>query len=132
MRIYTHSECTEHLVPDGHSERPNRLTTLLAHLEKTGIASELPYFEAKPIDKEQALLVHKLRHLEELERLVPSMLGQPSQMILLTGPMRLECTIMNSLLKLEKVTRMFTLLPLLMSLGTVEDGVLVMAQNTRM
>ena len=71
MRIYTHSECTEHLVPDGHSERPNRLTTLLAHLEKTGIASELPYFEAKPIDKEQALLVHKLRHLEELDRLVP-------------------------------------------------------------
>ena len=58
MRIYTHSECTEHLVPDGHSEQPNRLTTLLAHLEKTGIASELPYFEAKPIDTEQALLVH--------------------------------------------------------------------------
>jgi len=71
MRIYTHSKCIEHLVPDGHSERPDRLTHLLAHLEQTGIARELPYFEATPIQREQALLVHKSKHMEELDRLVP-------------------------------------------------------------
>ena len=71
MRIYTHSKCIEHLVPEGHSERPDRLTHLLAHLEQTGIARELPYFEATPIQREQALLVHKSKHMEELDRLVP-------------------------------------------------------------
>ena len=71
MRIYTHSKCIDHLVPEGHSERPDRLTHLLAHLEQTGIARELPYFEASPISKERALLVHKSKHMEELDRLVP-------------------------------------------------------------
>ena len=71
MRIYTHSKCINHLVPEGHSERPDRLTHLLAHLEQTGIARELPYFEASPISKERALLVHKSKHMEELDRLVP-------------------------------------------------------------
>ena len=71
MRIYTHPKCINHLVPKGHSERPDRLTHLLAHLEQTGIARELPYFEASPISKERALLVHKSIHMEELDRLVP-------------------------------------------------------------
>ena len=71
MRIYTHSKCINHRVPEGHSERPDRLTHLLAHLEQTGIARELPYFEASPISRERALLVHKSRHMEELDRLVP-------------------------------------------------------------
>ncbi len=71
MRIYTHPTCIEHEVPAGHSERPDRLTHLLAHLEKTGMSREIPYHQATSINKKQVLKAHDLAHYKELERLVP-------------------------------------------------------------
>ena len=71
MRIYTHSACTEHKVPEGHSEQPDRLIHLLSHLEHTGISKQIPYYQATPINREQALKVHDLELYQELERLTP-------------------------------------------------------------
>ena len=69
MRIYTHSTCIEHEVPAGHSEQPDRLIHLLAHLDQTGMSKEIPYYQAAPIDKTQALKAHDADHYQELERL---------------------------------------------------------------
>lgn len=71
MRIYTHSTCIQHKVPEGHSEQPDRLIHLLAHLDHTGISREIPYHQATPIHQEQALKVHDLELYQELERLTP-------------------------------------------------------------
>ena len=72
MRIYTHATCIEHRVPEGHSEQPDRLVHLLAHLEKIGMSQQVDYFQATPITKEQALKVHDPDLYDELERLLPT------------------------------------------------------------
>ena len=37
MHIYTHPEFTHHEVAEGHPERPERLTYLMAHLAREGL-----------------------------------------------------------------------------------------------
>ena len=42
MHIYTHPEFLNHEVAEGHAERPERLSHLLAHLQREGILSDSP------------------------------------------------------------------------------------------
>ena len=50
MRIYTHADCIAHPVPEGHPERPARLSHLLGHLDAVGITQDSPLLTAPAID----------------------------------------------------------------------------------
>ena len=69
VRIYSHAECIRHETPDGHPERPDRLTFLLAHLEQTGFTQDHPVLEALPVADE---LVHQAHHPKLMHRLKQS------------------------------------------------------------
>ena len=43
MHIYTHPEFLNHEVAEGHAERPERLSHLLAHLQREGILTTARY-----------------------------------------------------------------------------------------
>ena len=66
MRIYSHLDCVNHETPEGHPERPDRLASLLAHLDQTGFTQDHPVLEASPIGDE---LVRQAHHPELLQRL---------------------------------------------------------------
>ena len=69
MRIYSHAECISHETPDGHPERPDRLTFLLTHLEQTGFTQDHPVLEALPVAD---ALVRQAHHPELIHRLKQS------------------------------------------------------------
>ena len=66
LRIYTHEDCLEHLVPEHHPERPARLAFLIEHLERTGFTKDYPLQVAPQIGKvlmghaHDATLIHQL------------------------------------------------------------------------
>ena len=65
-----HPLCVEHRLQPQHPEAPERLTTLLAHLERTGLAADLERIDDAPgVSAEDVARVHSdalPRHLEAL------------------------------------------------------------------
>ena len=66
LRIYTHEDCLEHLVPEHHPECPARLAFLIEHLERSGFTKDYPLQVAPQIGKvlmghaHDATLIHQL------------------------------------------------------------------------
>jgi acetoin utilization deacetylase AcuC-like enzyme len=58
----------EHRTPPGHPERPERLESVLKHLERTGRMSRLVAIPAEPCAMEWIERVHPRAHVEELRR----------------------------------------------------------------
>lgn len=71
LKIYTHPTCVEHLVAEGHPERPERLASLVNHLHESGISQDYPLIDATPASPEDILRVHPSAYLAHLERRVP-------------------------------------------------------------
>lgn len=69
-RLYTHPIYLEHLTPDGHPERPDRIRAIEAQLEEPGFE----YLDRKrsPLgDEASILLAHPESYLEDLRRKIP-------------------------------------------------------------
>ena len=71
MNILTHPLCAEHLVPEGHPERPDRITSLIDHLRQTGLTDDYPLLRASSAAAEDILRAHPAAYLGELESLKP-------------------------------------------------------------
>ncbi len=71
MHIYTHDTCLEHTVAQGHPERPERLSHLLAHLQNCGISREYPTRLAPTATPADVLRAHPQTHLGFLESMRP-------------------------------------------------------------
>ena len=71
MRIYTHTECLAHRVPEGHPERPARLSHLLNHLDDLGLTQDHPPHTAPTIDNAVVNAAHHAAYLAGLEQQQP-------------------------------------------------------------
>ena len=71
MLLYTHGRCLEHAMQRRHPERPERLSELLAHFERTGLAGSLIHREAPAVDPNDVARVHTRPYLELLTELSP-------------------------------------------------------------
>ena len=71
MHIYTHASCIAHEVTPGHPERSERLTSLLEHLQRTGITGQYPLRQASAASAEDLLRAHPQSHLDFIESMAP-------------------------------------------------------------
>ncbi len=71
MHIYTHALCTQHEVPHGHPERPERLQSSLTHLHDCGISQDHPLSEAPAVQQADVLRAHPASHIDMLEATAP-------------------------------------------------------------
>ena len=67
MRIYTHPEYLNHLVMDGHPERPERLVHLMNHWQRIGLTQDFQMIEPQPIPSERILAAHSQSHMDFLQ-----------------------------------------------------------------
>lgn len=65
--LITHSDCFDHVVPDGHPERPARLKAVLRALEGKALLQE----EAPLATDAQLRSVHPQAHMDALEAAIP-------------------------------------------------------------
>ena len=65
--LITHSDCFDHVVPDGHPERPARLKAVLRALEGKALSHE----EAPLATDAQLRSVHPQAHMDALEAAIP-------------------------------------------------------------
>ena len=72
MRIYTHAECLNHLVMDGHPERPERLSYLMNHLQQVGFTDDFSVITPPPIPPARILAAHSQAHVDFLQASRPS------------------------------------------------------------
>ena len=80
MRLYTHPEYLNHLVIDGHPERPERLSYLMNHLQTLGITDDVDLVKPLAIPEERILAAHSQLHLDFL------LASQPEEGILPLDP----------------------------------------------
>jgi acetoin utilization deacetylase AcuC-like enzyme len=69
-RLYEHAVFLEHLVPEGHPERPDRLRALNAALEHENF-NKLDRIEAPTANEDAVLLAHPEAHLLSVMRAMP-------------------------------------------------------------
>jgi acetoin utilization deacetylase AcuC-like enzyme len=62
--IFTHAECTRHEMGAGHPESPQRLKSVLAALEASGLAPRLTMREAPEATREHLERVHDSGHVD--------------------------------------------------------------------
>ena len=71
MHIYSHRDCTLHEVPEGHPERPDRLTHLLRIMESEGLLDDHPLLIPKPLPIDLIRKAHHPEHDAYLSRQTP-------------------------------------------------------------
>ncbi len=71
MRIYTHPEYLNHLVMDGHPERPERLRHLMNHLQQLGLTQDFEVCQPQAIADTRILAAHSQAHLDFLAASLP-------------------------------------------------------------
>ena len=72
MRLYTHPEYLNHLVMDGHPERPERLSYLMNHLQAIGLTDDFQVLKPQPIAEARVLAAHSGSHLDFLRASQPT------------------------------------------------------------
>ncbi|NCF43721.1 MAG: histone deacetylase family protein [Proteobacteria bacterium] len=72
MRIYTHAECLNHLVMEGHPERPERLSYLMGHLQQVGFTDDFSVMTPPPIPAARILAAHSQAHVDFLHASQPA------------------------------------------------------------
>lgn len=70
--LLTHSACTLHEMGEGHPESPQRLKSVLRHLESSRLAARLLAREAPPATRGQLERVHAPEHVELVFSSAPS------------------------------------------------------------
>lgn len=66
VTLYTDPRMLEHRPRPGHPERPERLSTILRHLERTGQSRRCDRPLLRPASNEELLRVHSERHLRAI------------------------------------------------------------------
>jgi len=69
VTLYTDRRMIEHRVPGQHPERPERLTAILRHLERSGYLNACPSGRVREATNEELLRVHESGYIRGLERL---------------------------------------------------------------
>ncbi len=69
VTLYTDRRMIEHHVPGRHPERPERLTAILRHLERTGYSETCPWGQVREATNEELLRVHEPVYIRQLEAL---------------------------------------------------------------
>ena len=64
VTLYTDRRMIEHRVPERHPERPERLTAILRHLERTGYAASCPSGKVREATVEELHRVHPAAYLK--------------------------------------------------------------------
>ena len=62
--LFTHADCVQHEMGDGHPESPMRLRAVLKALESSGLASRLALVEAPEATREELARVHHGEHID--------------------------------------------------------------------
>jgi acetoin utilization deacetylase AcuC-like enzyme len=70
--LLTHPDCTLHEMGEGHPESPNRLKSVLRHLEASGLAAKLVARQAPLAKREHLERVHDPEHVEMVISSAPS------------------------------------------------------------
>ena len=69
VTLYTDRRMIEHRVPGPHPERPERLTAILRHLERSGYLNTCPSGRVREATNEELSRVHESGYIRDLERL---------------------------------------------------------------
>jgi acetoin utilization deacetylase AcuC-like enzyme len=70
--LLTHPDCSLHEMGDGHPESPERLRSVMAALQASGLASRLTLREAPLASREQLERVHEAEHVDLVFSTAPS------------------------------------------------------------
>ena len=65
VTLYTDRRMIEHRVPGRHPERPERLTAILRHLERTGYLNTCPSGRVREATNDELLRVHESGYLRK-------------------------------------------------------------------
>lgn len=76
IRLYTDPRMIEHRPNPGHPERPERLSTILRHLDRTGQRARCEQPSVRPASDAELLTVHSPRHLQAMQRAATAGGGQ--------------------------------------------------------
>lgn len=71
--LITSNFCLQHEMQDGHPERPERLSALMAHLDHCGLLQDLDVLEPQEATNAHLSLVHKNIYLTQLNECI----GEP-------------------------------------------------------
>lgn len=69
--LITSNFCLQHEMQDGHPERPERLSALMAHLDHCGLLQDLDVLEPQEATTAHLSLVHKNSYLTQLNEISP-------------------------------------------------------------
>jgi acetoin utilization deacetylase AcuC-like enzyme len=69
VTLYTDRRMIEHRVPERHPERPERLTAILRHLERTGYLTTCPSGRVIEASNKELSRVHEASYIRKLEKL---------------------------------------------------------------
>lgn len=72
MDLFTHTACLDHATPNGHPERPERLTAVLSRLRSEGLLDELDVRAPEPASDEALAQVHDPRYIKAVTRAAPT------------------------------------------------------------
>jgi len=72
MLLFTDPICLDHQVPAGHPERPERLTAVLNHLERTSLLAQLTVRAPTPASRDALGRIHTIDYLDRLSARCPS------------------------------------------------------------
>ena len=70
--FFTSADCLRHETSAGHPERPARLAAVLAHLQETGLLSDVAVREAPEAARSDIVRAHREGYVATLERLSPA------------------------------------------------------------
>ena len=70
--FFTHPDCLGHAPPEGHPERPARLTAVLDRLRADGLLDELSCRTPAPVEDEALARVHDPRYIDAVVRAAPT------------------------------------------------------------
>jgi acetoin utilization deacetylase AcuC-like enzyme len=70
--LVTHPDCVLHEMGEGHPESPERLRSVLAALERSGLSAKLATHEAPVATREQLERVHEPAHVDTVMSAAPS------------------------------------------------------------
>ncbi|HEX8201435.1 MAG TPA: histone deacetylase [Isosphaeraceae bacterium] len=66
VRLYCDRRMLDHVTPSRHPERPERLATVLRHLDRTGFAQSIPWGTVRPATDDELTRVHTPGYLAAL------------------------------------------------------------------
>jgi acetoin utilization deacetylase AcuC-like enzyme len=66
VRVYCDRRMLDHVPPSRHPERPERLATILRHLDRTGLSRSCSWGTVRPATDEELIRVHSAEYLAEL------------------------------------------------------------------